>query len=317
MTEAEVDARVNKVITDAVDGDTLTSLTELVEYVNAHGGQATEMATAITNLQKDKADKADLDQYATISYVNTQVGANTTRIEAVENNLTNNYDTSAQVNEKLADYQVKITESNKLSYELIEGTPTIPTIDHLASTEYVNTEVSKINVKAEANASAIQTINTTLESKVTIEQVNTAIATATIQASQIEGKVASAAKADEVAQAISFVVSKEEGAQPVEYNGSTAKTINIVEIVDNAVSASESATNAKISAVEGRATTLESKVEALEGVNAQANIIEHIQVGGVEVMPDANKTVNITKFSTDLLEQGSKLLILDGGSASN
>ena len=51
MTEAEVDARVNKVITDAVEGDTLTSLTELVQYINTHGGQAGEMATAITKVE--------------------------------------------------------------------------------------------------------------------------------------------------------------------------------------------------------------------------------------------------------------------------
>ena len=51
MTEAEVDARVNKVITDAVDGDTLTSLTELVQYINNHGGEATEMAAAIDAIE--------------------------------------------------------------------------------------------------------------------------------------------------------------------------------------------------------------------------------------------------------------------------
>lgn len=316
MTEAEVDARVNKVITDAVEGDTLTSLTELVEYVNTHGGQAAEMATAITNLENNKADKTQLEQYATIAVVETKVGANTTKIEAIENNLTNNYDTSAQVNEKLAGYQEKITTENKLSYELITDTPTIPTIDHLASTEYVNSEVAKINTKAETNATAIQTINETLENKVTIEQVNTAIASAKIQASQIEGKVATAEKADSVANAISFVVSREEDAQPIEYNGGAAKTINIVEIVDSAIEASETETNGKISALEGRATSLEEDVAALKGVNAQANVIEKVQVGG-EDLEISDKTVNITKISTDLLVQGSKLLILDGGSASN
>lgn len=51
MTESEVDARVNKVITDAVDGDALTSLTELVRYINTHGGEAAEMALAIDALE--------------------------------------------------------------------------------------------------------------------------------------------------------------------------------------------------------------------------------------------------------------------------
>ena len=317
MTEEEVDSRINEIIVGASDDKTITSLTALVDYIEAHGGDAAEMATAIEELEKNKADKTELASYAEISYVNAQVGANTTKIEAVQKDLADNYYTSVQVDNKLAGYQEKITVDNKLSYELIEGTPEIPSIEGLATTDYVDGQINTVNVEIGKNTSAIESINATLAEKVTITQVNEAIASATIQADKIEGKVASAAKADEVAQAISFVVSKEEGAQPVEYNGSTAKTINIVEIVDNAVSASESATNERISAVEGRATTLESKVEALEGINAQANIIEHIQVGGVEVMPDANKTVNITKFSTDLLVQGSKLLILDGGSASN
>ena len=51
MTQDEVDARVNKVITDAVDGDTLTSLTQLVQYINTHGGEAAEMAEAIEAIE--------------------------------------------------------------------------------------------------------------------------------------------------------------------------------------------------------------------------------------------------------------------------
>ena len=51
MTQAEVDARVDKIITDAVDGDTLTSLTALVQYINEHGGEAAEMAEAIEALE--------------------------------------------------------------------------------------------------------------------------------------------------------------------------------------------------------------------------------------------------------------------------
>lgn len=55
MTEQEVDDRVNKVITDAVEGDTLTSLTEIVEYINTHGGEASAMMSAIDTLE-DKVD---------------------------------------------------------------------------------------------------------------------------------------------------------------------------------------------------------------------------------------------------------------------
>lgn len=51
MTQTEVDARIDKIITDAVEGDTLTSLTALVQYVNEHGGEAAEMAEAIEALE--------------------------------------------------------------------------------------------------------------------------------------------------------------------------------------------------------------------------------------------------------------------------
>lgn len=51
MTEGEVDARINKIVSDAVDGDTLTSLTELVQYINTHGGEAAAMAAAIEVLE--------------------------------------------------------------------------------------------------------------------------------------------------------------------------------------------------------------------------------------------------------------------------
>lgn len=47
MTQQKVDDRINKVITDAVDGDTLTSLTDLVDYINNHGKEASDMAVAI------------------------------------------------------------------------------------------------------------------------------------------------------------------------------------------------------------------------------------------------------------------------------
>ena len=51
MTQTEVDARIDKIITDAVDGDTLTSLTALVQYINEHGGEAAEMSEAIEALE--------------------------------------------------------------------------------------------------------------------------------------------------------------------------------------------------------------------------------------------------------------------------
>lgn len=50
-TEEEVKSIVDGVITAAVDGDAIDGLTELVQYINTHGGEASEMATAIGVLE--------------------------------------------------------------------------------------------------------------------------------------------------------------------------------------------------------------------------------------------------------------------------
>ena len=50
-TEAEVKSIVDGVIAAASDGTTMDSLTQLVDYIEAHGGEATEMATAISTLE--------------------------------------------------------------------------------------------------------------------------------------------------------------------------------------------------------------------------------------------------------------------------
>jgi hypothetical protein len=51
MTSDEVDSHINQIISSAVDGDTLTNLTDIVKYINTHGGEATEMANAIIALE--------------------------------------------------------------------------------------------------------------------------------------------------------------------------------------------------------------------------------------------------------------------------
>lgn len=50
-TEDEVKALVDSVIAGAVEGDTLEGLVDLVEYINTHGGEATEMASSIEALE--------------------------------------------------------------------------------------------------------------------------------------------------------------------------------------------------------------------------------------------------------------------------
>lgn len=52
-TEQEVKDIVDEVVAGAVDGDTITGLANLVEYINTHGGEAAEMASAIDVLEGD------------------------------------------------------------------------------------------------------------------------------------------------------------------------------------------------------------------------------------------------------------------------
>lgn len=47
MTQDEVDARVNKVIADASNTETITNLTTLVDYLDTHGAEAAKMVEAI------------------------------------------------------------------------------------------------------------------------------------------------------------------------------------------------------------------------------------------------------------------------------
>lgn len=51
MTQAEVDARVNEVIAEASDTESITNLTSLVDYLDAHGVEAAAMTEAITALE--------------------------------------------------------------------------------------------------------------------------------------------------------------------------------------------------------------------------------------------------------------------------
>lgn len=150
MTEAEVDARVNKVISDAVADDTLTSLTELVQYINEHGGEAAEMATAIQNLQDNKANAADvykkdqvytkteaegmvdgkLSGYATESWVGQQAFAKASDLsslsdkvdEKADQDTLNNYYTKEEIENKkyliASDVADKVDRSELDAYQL-------------------------------------------------------------------------------------------------------------------------------------------------------------------------------------------------------
>jgi hypothetical protein len=63
-------------------------------------------------------------------------------------------------------------------------------------------------------------------------------------------------------------------------------------------------------------TAAESTKLAGIAANAQVNVIEVIKIGGT-ALEIADKAVNIEAISTDLLTQGAKTLILNGGTAAS
>lgn len=161
--------------------------------------------------------------------------------------------------------------------------------------EEINVQVQANATKAQENAEAIVTINNSLKDKVDATQVNTLIADATIQAGKINGAVAEAQvaqSANKVANSLKVTV---DGVS-TEFDGSAAK-----EVVINIASAVEAAVNP----VAERVTQLEKDA---------AGHISEVKVNGVALEKSAG-SVNITEISTDMLVQGTKTLILDGGNA--
>ena len=116
MTQAKVDSRVNEIISKASNTDTIKDLTSLVDYLDSHGTEASEMATAITELETNKADKTeipDLAGYATEEFVTNKIDA----IVFPETDLSNYYDKS-EVDALIPD-EVKLLDTDvTLSTEL-------------------------------------------------------------------------------------------------------------------------------------------------------------------------------------------------------
>lgn len=76
-TEQEVKDIVDTVVAAAVEGDALEGLTDLVEYINTHGGEAAEMAKAIEALEA----KPGLDKEGIVEAISGGVGIQATPID--------------------------------------------------------------------------------------------------------------------------------------------------------------------------------------------------------------------------------------------
>jgi hypothetical protein len=62
VSQDDVDDRINQIISDASNTESIKNLTSLVDYLDTHGAEAAEMATAIDSLETEvETIKTDID----------------------------------------------------------------------------------------------------------------------------------------------------------------------------------------------------------------------------------------------------------------
>ena len=126
-TEAEVKSIVDGVIAGAADSETYNSLTKLVDYIDAHGGEATEMAQAIETLEGKVETIEGKPAYGItatqISNWDNEVGAKaiaeskTTTAEVKEQIEAYGYATTGYADGKAADAQAAAIADAATKYE--------------------------------------------------------------------------------------------------------------------------------------------------------------------------------------------------------
>lgn len=187
-----------------------------------------------------------------------------------------------------------ITEA-KLADEVVVKLEKGVAAEAAVATKAEQSVVNEINVKVQENAEAIVSINESLKDKVDATQVNALIAETTIEAGKINGVVEEAKSAQSADKLVNSLKVTVDG-KTTEFDGSAEQ-----EVVINIASAVEAAVN-----------PVAEKVAQLE--KDAAEHINEVKVNGVALEKSAG-SVDITEISTDMLVQGTKLLILDGGNA--
>ena len=187
-----------------------------------------------------------------------------------------------------------ITEA-KLADEVVVKLEKGVAAEAAVATKAEQSVVAGIESRVGVNEQAIVTINESLKDKVNATQVNALIAEATISAGKIDGVVEEAKSAQSADKLVNSLKVTVDGVS-TEFDGSAAK-----EVVINIASAVEAAVNPVVE----RVTQLEKDA---------AGHISEVKVNGVALEKSAG-SVDITEISTDMLVQGTKLLILDGGNA--
>lgn len=182
MTEAEVDARVNKVIADAVDNDTIDNLTELVEYIATHGGEAAEMAESIQTIetQLNGLDKTSgsVKQYvdSSIQGLNISDYAKQADLNTLSETVEGKANASAVYTKEEIDAKGYLTEHQSLTHKADKSD-----LDDLAAIVNGNEETEgtiKNQIKAVKDMiPSTEDINSLITGKgyATVEQVNNAV----------------------------------------------------------------------------------------------------------------------------------------------
>lgn len=182
MTEAEVDARVNKVIADAVSTDTIENLTDLVEYIATHGGEAAEMAESIQTIetQLNGLDKTSgsVKQYvdSSIQGLNISDYAKQADLNTLSETVEGKANASAVYTKEEINAKGYLTEHQSLAHKADKSD-----LDDLAAIVNGNEETEgtiKNQIKAVKDMiPSTEDINSLITGKgyATVEQVNSAV----------------------------------------------------------------------------------------------------------------------------------------------
>lgn len=290
-----------------VAADIGSAKTELTAAIGTAKNEAIE--TAGTNADTKIAEA--LKDYTTTEALNAELAKKLEAKDLVD------YAKTADVDTKLGKKVDKVEGKSLVSDALIakmEGIQDNAVIKSVGAGLALSAE-KELSVDAETipaiAIAKVTGLQAALDTKQTAEQVSAAIATAKIKSTQIEGTVASAATADKVANALTV------GGKV--YNGSEAVEVTAADL--GALTAIPQATEAALGGIKiGHAAganeaALKLDEEGKAYVDIPAAVVYSAKEnGGLEM--DASHAFSIKEVSTDLLKQGAKTLVLDGGTAA-
>ncbi len=288
-TEEEVKSVINSVIAEASDGTTYDNLVQLVDYIDAHGGEAAEMASAIevlegkvetiegkpayditttqiANWDNEVGAKEIANSKTTTAEVKTQIEAygyaTTSQVATAKTEAVNTVTGTANDTETTNTVIGAKKYADKLNTAMNTRVAVLEAIDHdaykAADTALHTAITAEIDADVKALADGAVKTNTdaiaTLNGKVDVAKVSTAIANAKTEAISEADSKANKAKTDAIATAAADATTKANTAKSEAINAASA---------DATSKANTAETNAKTYA-DGLNTAMDARVDALE-----------------------------------------------------